>query len=146
MMRLFGNILWIIFGGAEMALCWAVAALIFALSIVGLPWARSAATIAWFTIWPFGRYAVDRETVTGEEDLGTGALGFVGNVIFSARGHLACDRSRLYGRAAGAHDHRDSVCDPAPEDRQAGARADRQDDPRRRLAVLDSIIGQGKRA
>jgi uncharacterized membrane protein YccF (DUF307 family) len=46
MMRLFGNILWIIFGGAEMALCWAVAALIFALSIVGLPWARSAATIA----------------------------------------------------------------------------------------------------
>ena len=82
MMRLFGNILWIIFGGAEMALCWAVAALIFALSIVGLPWARSAATIAWFTIWPFGRYAVERETVTGEEDLGTGALGFVGNVIW----------------------------------------------------------------
>ena len=82
MMRLFGNILWIIFGGAEMALCWAVAALIFALSIVGLPWARSAATIAWFTIWPFGRYAVDRETVTGEEDLGTGALGLVGNVIW----------------------------------------------------------------
>lgn len=82
MMRLLGNILWIIFGGAEMALCWAVAALIFALSIVGLPWARSAATIAWFTIWPFGRYAVDRETVTGEEDLGTGTLGFVGNVIW----------------------------------------------------------------
>lgn len=82
MMRLFGNILWIIFGGAEMALCWALAALIFALSIVGLPWARSAAMMAWFTIWPFGRYAVDRETVTGEEDLGTGTLGFVGNVIW----------------------------------------------------------------
>ena len=82
MMRLFGNILWIIFGGAEMALCWALAALIFALSIVGLPWARSAAMMAWFTIWPFGRYAVDRETVTGEEDLGTGTLGFLGNVIW----------------------------------------------------------------
>ena len=82
MMRLLGNILWIIFGGAEMALCWALAALLFAVSIVGLPWARSAATIAWFTIWPFGRYAVDRETVTGEEDLGTGALGFVGNVLW----------------------------------------------------------------
>ena len=65
-----------------MALGWAVAALVFAISIIGIPWARAAAMMAWFTLWPFGREAIDRELVTGHEDLGTGPLGFVGNVIW----------------------------------------------------------------
>ena len=82
MLRLVGNILWVIFGGAEMALGWAVAALLFAVSIIGIPWAKAAAMMAWFTIWPFGREAVDREVLTGREDIGTGAFGLLGNVIW----------------------------------------------------------------
>jgi uncharacterized membrane protein YccF (DUF307 family) len=82
MLRLVGNILWVIFGGAEMALGWAVAALLFAVSIIGIPWAKAAAMMAWFTIWPFGREPVDREILTGHEDIGTGAFGLLGNVIW----------------------------------------------------------------
>lgn len=81
-MSLLLNILWIIFGGAWMALGWLIAAVIMALTIVGIPWARAAFNIAQYTFVPFGFEAVSRREVTGEDDLGTGALGFIGNVIW----------------------------------------------------------------
>ena len=40
------NILWIVFGGLWMALGWIVAAVIMAITIIGLPWARAAFNIA----------------------------------------------------------------------------------------------------
>ncbi len=80
-MNLILNVLWIVLGGAWMALGWLVAALIMAISIVGLPWARSAVVMAGYTLLPFGMQAVDRREVTGP-DLGTGALGTLGNLLW----------------------------------------------------------------
>ena len=80
-MSLILNILWVVLGGAWMALGWLVAALIMALSIVGLPWARSAVVMAGYTLLPFGFRAVSRDALTGP-DIGTGALGFVGNLVW----------------------------------------------------------------
>jgi uncharacterized membrane protein YccF (DUF307 family) len=40
------NLLWILFGGLWMALGWIVAAVIMAITIIGLPWARAAFNIA----------------------------------------------------------------------------------------------------
>ena len=48
------NLLWIVFGGLEMALGWLVAAIIMAITIIGLPWARAAVNIAEYTLLPFG--------------------------------------------------------------------------------------------
>lgn len=76
------NLLWILFGGLWMALAWLLAGVIMAITIVGLPWARAAFNIASYTLLPFGRVAVSREAVQGHEDLGTGALGTLGNVIW----------------------------------------------------------------
>ena len=76
------NILWIIFGGAEMAVAWLIAAVIMAITIIGLPWARSALNIALYTLLPFGHKAVSRAEYTGHTDLGTGPLGLVGNLIW----------------------------------------------------------------
>ena len=49
-----------------------------------------------FAFWPFGKVAVNREVVNGQSDVGTGALGMLGNVlwfvvagIWLAIGHLA---------------------------------------------------------
>jgi uncharacterized membrane protein YccF (DUF307 family) len=53
------NVLWIVFGGAWMALGWVIAAVIMAITIVGLPWARAALNIAAYTLFPFGLRAVD---------------------------------------------------------------------------------------
>lgn len=76
------NLLWIVFGGLWMAIGWLVAALVMAITIVGLPWTRAAFTIAVYTLLPFGKTAVSRDAYTGHDDLGTGPLGTLGNVIW----------------------------------------------------------------
>lgn len=76
------NILWIIFGGLWMAAGWLLAAVIMAITIIGIPWTRAAFNIAAYTLLPFGRRAVSREEYYGREDLGTGPLGILGNLIW----------------------------------------------------------------
>ncbi len=82
LLRLLLNLLWIITGGAWMALAWLVAAVIMVITIIGIPWARAAFNIAFYTLLPFGHRAVPRTWVTGYEDIGAGPLGCLGNVIW----------------------------------------------------------------
>ena len=77
-----GNIFWFVFGGAVMGLGWWLAGLLCFLSIIGIPWGRACFVIGGFAFFPFGRDAVDREDLTRRGDLGTGTLGFLGNVIW----------------------------------------------------------------
>ena len=81
-MRLILNILWFVLGGFISGLAWMLGALILAVTIVGLPWAGAAFRIGGFSMAPFGRQVVDRRLVTGRDDLGTGASGFLLNVIW----------------------------------------------------------------
>jgi uncharacterized membrane protein YccF (DUF307 family) len=82
MLALILNILWLVLGGIWMALGWLIAAVIMAISIIGLPWARAALNTAAYTLMPFGNRAARRDVVFGKSDLGTGPLGFVGNLIW----------------------------------------------------------------
>ncbi len=81
-MRTLGNFLWLIFGGFFMGLCWWLAALLACITIVGLPWARACFNIGLFTFLPFGREAISRRVLNQQDDLGTGGLGLIGNVIW----------------------------------------------------------------
>ncbi|MDT3687728.1 MAG: YccF domain-containing protein [Pseudorhodoplanes sp.] len=76
------NILWIVFGGLWMAVGWFIAGAIMAITIVGLPWARAAFNIGIYTFLPFGQTVVSRDVYTGREDIGTGPLGVIGNIIW----------------------------------------------------------------
>src|SRR5262249_50638764 len=76
------NLLWIVFGGLWMALGWVIAAVVMAITIIGLPWARAAFTIAAYTLLPFGYRAVPRGEYFGREDVGTGPLGVIGNIVW----------------------------------------------------------------
>jgi uncharacterized membrane protein YccF (DUF307 family) len=76
------NVLWIVTGGIWMALAWLIAAVVMAITIIGLPWSRAAFNIANYTLIPFGRITLPREMVKGREDLGTGPFGTIGNVIW----------------------------------------------------------------
>lgn len=82
--RLLLNLLWILFGGLWMAAAWVLAAVIMAITIIGLPWTRAAFNIALYTFLPFGHRAVSRARFMGREDLGTGPLGVLGNLIWLA--------------------------------------------------------------
>ena len=76
------NILWIVCGGLWMAIGWVIAAVIMAITVIGLPWARAAINIAAYTLLPFGQKAVSRADYYGRGDTGTGALGTIGNLIW----------------------------------------------------------------
>ncbi|WP_029009541.1 YccF domain-containing protein [Azospirillum halopraeferens] len=76
------NILWVVTGGIWMALGWLIAGVVMIITIIGIPWARSAFTIAWYTLLPFGQEAVRRDAYGGREDMGTGALGALGNIVW----------------------------------------------------------------
>jgi uncharacterized membrane protein YccF (DUF307 family) len=82
LLRLLLNILWIVTGGIWMAAGWLLAAIIMAITIIGLPWTRAAFNIALYTLLPFGQRAVSRAEYTGHEDIGTGPLGVLGNIIW----------------------------------------------------------------
>jgi uncharacterized membrane protein YccF (DUF307 family) len=82
LLRLLLNLLWIITGGVWMAVLWLVAAVFMAITIVGIPWARAAYNIALYALLSFGQTAVDRAEYIGREDIGTGPLGTIGNVIW----------------------------------------------------------------
>jgi uncharacterized membrane protein YccF (DUF307 family) len=75
------NIVWILFGGIWMALGWLVAAVIMAVTIVGLPWARAAITNARYTLLPFGYTVIPRD-LNGPGDIGTGPFGMIGNIVW----------------------------------------------------------------
>ena len=81
-MSLLLNIIWILLGGAWMAFAWLVAAAIMTVTIIGIPWARAAINIALYTLMPFGYEAVPRDRHTGREDIGTGVLGMIGNILW----------------------------------------------------------------
>ncbi len=116
-----------------MAVAWLVAAVIMAITIIGLPWARAAVNIASYTFLPFGRVALARDEVAGAEDLGTGPLGVLGNLIWLvlagwwlALGHVITAVAlavTIIGHA---------VRLGASEARRAVAVADRADDRQRR--------------
>lgn len=81
-MRTLGNILWFVMGGLVMGLGWWLAGLLCAITIVGLPWAKACFVFGQFAFWPFGKEAVSRDALGGKGDIGTGALGSVGNVLW----------------------------------------------------------------
>jgi uncharacterized membrane protein YccF (DUF307 family) len=94
-MSAIGNVLWFIFGGFFMGLGWWVAGLVCAITIVGLPWAKACFVIGQFAFLPFGKEAISRDELSGKEDIGTGSLGMLGNIlwfifagIWLAIGHL----------------------------------------------------------
>jgi uncharacterized membrane protein YccF (DUF307 family) len=76
------NLIWIVFGGVWMAVGWMFAGLLMAITIVGLPWTRAAFNIASYTLLPFGQKAVSRAECLGHQDIGTGPMGVVGNLLW----------------------------------------------------------------
>ena len=77
-----GNFLWFIMGGVLMGLGWWLVGLLAFISIVGIPWGKACFVIGQFAFFPFGKEAVSRKDLTRQEDIGTGALGLVGNIIW----------------------------------------------------------------
>lgn len=81
-MRTIGNIFWFILGGVIMGLAWWLAGFVAFITIIGIPWARACFVIGKFSFFPFGRQAISRKELSRQEDLGTGILGAIGNILW----------------------------------------------------------------
>jgi uncharacterized membrane protein YccF (DUF307 family) len=91
------NFLWFVLGGVLMGLAWWLAGILAYLTIIGIPWGKACFVIGQFSFFPFGREAISRRDLHQADDIGTGALGTVGNIlwfifagIWLALGHVAC--------------------------------------------------------
>lgn len=71
-MRTIGNIIWIIFGGLFTALGWALAGIVFYITIVGIPLGRQCFKFASLTLAPFGK----------EIRYGGGAPSLLANIVW----------------------------------------------------------------
>ncbi len=81
-MSAIGNFLWFILGGVWMGLGWWLAGLLAFITIIGIPWGKACFVIGQFTFFPFGKEAISRKELSNQDDIGTGGLGVIGNIIW----------------------------------------------------------------
>jgi uncharacterized membrane protein YccF (DUF307 family) len=91
------NFLWFVLGGVLMGLAWWLAGIVACITIIGIPWGKACFVMGQFSFFPFGKEAISRRELHQADDIGTGALGTIGNVIWFifagvwlAIGHVAC--------------------------------------------------------
>ncbi len=71
-MSFIGNIIWLVCGGLIGAVSWALAGILWTITIVGIPWAAQCFKFARLTLHPFGR----------EVQYGGGAVSLLANIIW----------------------------------------------------------------
>lgn len=54
-MKIFGNIMWFLFGGGIISLLWFIAALLCFITLIGIPLGIQCLKFAGFVLYPFGR-------------------------------------------------------------------------------------------
>ena len=69
------NVIWLVLAGFWLALAYLVAAVLLAITIIGLPFAKQSLKLARYALWPFGRALVQSPT-------GLRGLSAVGNVLW----------------------------------------------------------------
>ena len=74
MIRVILNVIWLVFCGLWMAICYAVAGVLCFVLIITIPFGIAAFRIAGFVLWPFGR--------TIERRPSAGVASVVGNVLW----------------------------------------------------------------
>ena len=74
MLRTILNVIWLVFCGLWMAICYALAGLVCFALIVTIPFGIAAFRIAAYVLWPFGR-TIDRHP-------GAGLASVIGNVLW----------------------------------------------------------------
>ena len=96
-MRAILNFLWFVLGGVLMGLAWWLAGIVAYITIIGIPWGKACFVMGQFSFFPFGKEAISRRELHQTDDIGTGALGTIGNIIWFilagvwlAIGHVAC--------------------------------------------------------
>jgi uncharacterized membrane protein YccF (DUF307 family) len=74
-MRLILNLIWLVLAGVWLALAYPFAAVLLAITIIGLPFAKQSLKLAHYALWPFGRTLVNSPTRAA-------GLSVLGNILW----------------------------------------------------------------
>ena len=80
-MNLFGNIIWLIFGGLMAALGYLLGGIVLCITVIGVPWGLQCFKLAGLVLWPFGK------TVISDSD-NIGCLNIFFNLVWILCGGL----------------------------------------------------------
>jgi uncharacterized membrane protein YccF (DUF307 family) len=69
------NVIWLVLAGFWLSLGYLIAAVLMAITIIGLPFAKQALKLAGYALWPFGRTLLPSETRSK-------GLSVVGNILW----------------------------------------------------------------
>lgn len=79
-MKILGNIIWVLFGGLEIALQYVLSSLVLMITIVGIPFGLQTLKLGLLALWPFGSKVRKKPT--------SGCLNTVMNVVWVVFGGL----------------------------------------------------------
>jgi len=100
MLTFAANILWFIFGGWFMGLAWWLAAILMAVSVIGLPWTRACFEIGLMSFAPFGSDVVSVAELSGDSNpVGEGFV-LIANIIWFPLGLILAVIHLAHGVAA----------------------------------------------
>jgi len=85
-MRFLLNVIWLVFAGIWMAICYALAGIIAFVLVVTIPFGIASFRMANYALWPFGRTVVRRSNAGGASALGN-VLWFLLFGLLLALGH-----------------------------------------------------------
>jgi uncharacterized membrane protein YccF (DUF307 family) len=87
-LRVLGNIIWLIFGGLFMAITYVLAGIVMFILVITIPFGVQAFKLAGFTLWPFGRTLVRREGARRTLSIVGNVIWFIVAGIWIALGHV----------------------------------------------------------
>jgi len=58
-LKVFGNVIWILFGGVEMFLFYLLSGLLSCITLIGIPYGMQMFKLSLLALWPFGKEVVD---------------------------------------------------------------------------------------
>jgi len=64
-MNLFGNLVWLIFGGLLASLGYFIGGIVLCLTIIGIPWGLQCFKLAELVLWPFGKKIISDSSEMG---------------------------------------------------------------------------------
>lgn len=80
-MNLFGNLIWLIFGGFLAALGYLLGGIVLCITIIGIPWGLQCFKLAELVLWPFGKKVIS-------DSSNSGCLSILCNIIWLIFGGL----------------------------------------------------------
>ena len=88
MMKLIGNIIWLVFGGVAISIGYVMSSLCLMITIIGIPFGLQTLKLALLALWPFGKTVIDNGNSGG-------CLHLIMNILWLIFGGLGICLSHL---------------------------------------------------